>query len=348
MTDESIDTENARFFFKDIEDRNNQMIAIMHQYTGYVIISISLIWTVISIVFTLAYENKCLSISQIIGVLSVIALNSSIILLMVWRYYIHYVDNEIVKNYPRLICFEHALIGFPITSNCPSIFNQLVQKIPCWKEWFEKHDTNWDYQYYIIKQLVNSKRMGYRGHNLFDNITFYLCGVVFLIEVVLSIMNSYTLYLLISSAFTLVLIFLFSYILYYYRQQEPTVNDFKMADKDYGRKNDRQNHIVKCKEGKIMSRLREVFFPLGFLSFGIWAFCILCIVFIYLGLMAINQNTAGSTGTLWNSGGFFLMSLGIGGLIFAINFHNSFNTDEKINKINEKLDRIADYIKNKY
>jgi hypothetical protein len=43
-----IDMENARLFFKDIEDRNNTMLTIMHQYMNYVIASLAILWGLIT------------------------------------------------------------------------------------------------------------------------------------------------------------------------------------------------------------------------------------------------------------------------------------------------------------
>jgi hypothetical protein len=173
-----IEMENARLFFKDIEDRNNTMLTIMHQYTNYIVALLVGIWTIVGTIYA---QNSCKDLSLFF----IIAINLSVLLILFWRYYVHYIDNDIAKNYPRLIYFEEALLGFKVTPLKCSILTGLIKKWPVSLK--NKITTKpIDQKYKIIENLVENKRIGYRGQLYFDITAFCLIGILLIFEITFS------------------------------------------------------------------------------------------------------------------------------------------------------------------
>ncbi len=163
---ESIEMENARFFFKDIEDRNNTMLIIMHQYTNYFIASLAIIWGFIT--------TNPTPVTIFIGVLFT---NS---VLIFWRYFVHFIDNSIASNYSKLIYFEYVCYKNIQLPDATTILEKLLasatlsnQKI----DEIKKMDI--EKKIKIINNLVRERKMGYRGHDLFDTFVLCISGLIF-------------------------------------------------------------------------------------------------------------------------------------------------------------------------
>jgi hypothetical protein len=185
-----IEMENARLFFKDIEDRNNTMLTIMHQYTNYIIALLVGIWTIVGAIYA---QNPCKNLSWFL----IIATNLSALLLILWRYYVHYIDNDIAKNYKRLVYYENILMGNPSMPHKQSIFQNVLNDLPYWKAYtqgkFDKNnqekEKSLDKKYQTFCNLVDAKRIGHRGQLYFDIAAY--CLIVFLLIFEISFSNQY-------------------------------------------------------------------------------------------------------------------------------------------------------------
>lgn len=170
MAEISVDSENARLFFKDISERNNQMLTITHQYNNYTILIISAIWAIAG-----KYLLDDPTSLAVIG----IALNISIGVILLWRYLVHEIDNDVAKNYSRLVFYEHALTGFQSTPNEQSIFYYLTKNFPGWKNMTSRN--SWENQYKAFNYLCNQKKLGERGHQHLDKIA--ICTIIILLVI---------------------------------------------------------------------------------------------------------------------------------------------------------------------
>ena len=330
----SIDSENARFFFKEISDRNNTMLTIMHQYTGLIIVLVIGIWT---ITFTSKNHLNLIFFSICI----------SIILLLIWRYHAHYIDNHISESYKRLVFYEYALSNFQSTPMEKSMFNKFLTEIPYWKEYNEKIGNSmneWGENYKHFCYLVDKKRIGFRGQNGFDVVAALTMIILYLygLYVMKYDLEFFSLLSLIYFLFGVLILSLFIYLVFCYSQRNLTIEEIRNSEK----------YISDKWYCKIMSRLKTLFFPHGSESVGSWGLGILGLVTMGLGsYLLINGDlfvTVPTTFSLINSAGFFLMSIGLVLLIFAFNHHISIGTKKNMLIITDKLEEITSIIqKNK-
>jgi hypothetical protein len=196
MSEKTIELENARFFFQNIEDRNKQMISIMHQYSNYVITLLIGMWTAVgailmspSAVIHFTILDAPIPFSFRVFVL-VIAFNLSFILLLFWRLYIHMIDNDIVSNYPRLIFYENVLLKSVNPNNqdkisVNSIFYCMIKGVPGWEQKIENTIFNWDEKFAIFCFYVNHNKLGSRGQDLFDVLAGAAIKLLLFIEVLM-------------------------------------------------------------------------------------------------------------------------------------------------------------------
>jgi hypothetical protein len=102
----------------------------------------------------------------------------SIILLLIWRSFAHYLDNDIAGIYPQVLQLEKELSILP--QKC-SIFVGLIRGLI--KKFHsnklqEKIDTlSDDEKIEFIEQLCQNKRLGYRGHLWWDLITLLIIDI---------------------------------------------------------------------------------------------------------------------------------------------------------------------------
>jgi hypothetical protein len=95
----------------------------------------------------------------------------SIGLLLFWRYFAHYLDDDITKSYIEILRFEN-LLGVPREV---SIFNKIV-KDPFTE--YQNRSISDDYRIKKLEYLYENKKMGYRGHDKWDNLAFILIGLI--------------------------------------------------------------------------------------------------------------------------------------------------------------------------
>jgi hypothetical protein len=220
-----IDIENARFFLKSIEDRNNTMIEIMHHYTNYVIALLLGIWTIVSAIYsqnTHSFQYNLLIIASIF----------STILLICWRYYIHYLDNDIADNYKRLVFFEQILFGRGSIPRDQSTFYYLTNKLDCWRKLIQNSLVDWNDQYSLFCILVNNRRIGSRGQDQFDKISVSAIGCFLFIEIMVWVVKyNRDLSVIIVLAVLNISLFLLlcGHLLNKYAQLDPTKEDIERA-----------------------------------------------------------------------------------------------------------------------
>jgi hypothetical protein len=236
MTEQSIESENARFFFKDIADRNNQMLTSMHQYNNYTLVLLGAIWTIVGKYVIIDNPTILTGIE--------IALNITIGIILLWRYLVHEIDNDIAKNYSRLVFYEHALTGFQSTPDEQSIFYNLTKHFPGWKNL--ALNNSWENRYRAFNYLCNKKKLGERGHQHLDKIAIWAIVFFSVIDVIVYMIilfkyNFFNIYLIqgfpslgsfFIGLFFLKVIFLGLIIKHLFencRQLEPTNEDVKRA-----------------------------------------------------------------------------------------------------------------------
>lgn len=116
-------------------------------------------------------------------VLSIISIG----LLLIWRYFAHYLDDDIVKTYIEIVKIENRVhISLKIT-----LFNNLIDLFQNSRICSPKDPDEKLFQFIkalapekrvaFLKCLVHDKKMGTRGHNDWDRIATILSVIFFLV-----------------------------------------------------------------------------------------------------------------------------------------------------------------------
>jgi hypothetical protein len=164
--------ENLKEILKISYDRYSQIKSINNQILAIVAtVFLGVLALVINVFASLNTENIYLLI---------VGIHILIIILLIWRYYSHLIDNELVSCYKRILFCEEKLdipfeaslaswlekvIEFELPSKKDSV--ELVRK----KKYFEQSDTN---KNLIIQKLIDINRSGYRFHNIWDKTSAYI------------------------------------------------------------------------------------------------------------------------------------------------------------------------------
>jgi len=151
----SCEQETLRVLLQNQFDRLENLVQINHQSTIAVPSVLAAIWGI----------EGGLDNFQNVWILGII----SIILLLIWRYHAHYIDNAIAGNYYRILQLEKKL-EVPIEY---SIYPSLIREITDKEEPFTSSvlDTK---KLIIIDILWKEKKLGYRGHDTWDNVAYVL------------------------------------------------------------------------------------------------------------------------------------------------------------------------------
>lgn len=161
----TLDAENARTLLEICQDRNNQRLAIMHQYTNYAILSLSAIWAL----FGGAYLDSILTNKSNL-ILLIIPIAFSITVTLFWRFYAHIIDNKMAEDYNKIISLEKVLFKnhnevphfsalSGIITGCGSLLKPLL---------VENNLNCYPQQQEIAKKLIENRLIGDRGQKLFD------------------------------------------------------------------------------------------------------------------------------------------------------------------------------------
>jgi uncharacterized membrane protein len=145
-----------------IKNINNQLIAIIAAvFLGLFTITINFFASPHS-------ENSYLII---------VAIHVVIVTLLIWRYYSHVLDNELVSCYKKILyCEEKLDIPFEISLaswlekniefELPPPYKNSVE-LSRKKKYIEQNDTK---KNLIIQKLIELNKSGYRFHNIWDNV----------------------------------------------------------------------------------------------------------------------------------------------------------------------------------
>lgn len=154
-------------------------------------------------------------------------------LILAWRFYVQYLDNEIAKNYKRIVYYEHLLFKFGNLPENQSAFHNITKEFTeIWETFTAGRD--WDYQYRLFCRLIDLKRIGWRGHRELTAFSGVLIAIFFCLEFFTGymmlqkdpmILN----YLGVAAILDYILILLFVNLILFYAQTTPKREDFEKA-----------------------------------------------------------------------------------------------------------------------
>jgi hypothetical protein len=163
--------DTLRLLLQNKFDRIENLVKINHQSTVAVPAVLATIWGV----------EGDLNNFQNVWILCII----SIALLLIWRYFAHFVDNGIAKNYVDIVKIEEIL-GVPShISLYENIIDSLTDVKSCAKSTQQFRELNQllkgmctCHKKRFFECLYEKQKMGYRGHDKWDFIAFcivFLC-----------------------------------------------------------------------------------------------------------------------------------------------------------------------------
>lgn len=171
-----MESENARSLLQSTQQLRTHWSSIIVTHIGYAVIINVGIWSY----FLKAYiDSLAPTISQplYIGIAS--ALSS--ILLMLWRFYTRWIDNNIAGLYKDFLFFEGIL-------SVPSEYGTsgyLMHAVPAVNPIFQDNKLKPEQKREGINKLIQLKRIGRRGHLWFDICTLILILCMFIASVFL-------------------------------------------------------------------------------------------------------------------------------------------------------------------
>jgi hypothetical protein len=156
--------ETLRLLLQKTLDRNDGLVKMNHEATLAIPTILAAVWGVI---VGFARDSNSIVYFAVI----------TIGILLLWRYFAHYIDDDVASNYSRIMQIENELD----IQDC-SIYSGLIRKISKNDEFLTKaKKLPIDEKIKLVDQLQREKRLGYRGHDKWDNVAFVL---IFLFSVV--------------------------------------------------------------------------------------------------------------------------------------------------------------------
>jgi len=170
------------------------MLAIMHQYTSYTILALSAVWALLGKAYLDSYlagkpEHTLLFIPLVI----------SIVVILSWRYYVHYIDDNMAQNYDRIISFEKVLFNNSNEVPSYSTLYNLVKSCDGSLESLLKtsHQSCYSQQQAIAKRLIENRLIGSRGQKTFDTVASVIIiiliscsSIIFYLNVLLTVSST--------------------------------------------------------------------------------------------------------------------------------------------------------------
>ena len=180
-----IEMENARTFLKIISDRNNQMVGIIHQYTNIVGILLIGIWTILGKAFFDSLNHLQTTQEQIFFNMVFspepflwlfLASSLTVVILIIWRYHIHYIDDDVAQNYRLILLNEKILYRnldhIPETATLYNLINNLQKTCPkIMNKIINNSQLATSKKYEIVSLLIEKKLIGTRGQIIFDSVS---------------------------------------------------------------------------------------------------------------------------------------------------------------------------------
>ena len=152
------------------QERSNQLVNIINAANGLIV-------TILIGVLAFAGSVKNIQEPQFITLIVAIC----IISIIIWRAYAHYVDNDIVQMYGKILCCELKL-NVPFRA---SLLASLIKGLP--KDNHKRNELdefvkskNFSEAYSKMFMLIDERKVGPRGHDSFDKI-----ALIFIISILL-------------------------------------------------------------------------------------------------------------------------------------------------------------------
>lgn len=187
ITTQIVTTDDARVFLKILEDRNNQMVTIIHQYTNYTVLTLSAIWTLLGKGYIDSYLAQ-----KPEPIFLFLPISISIFVIISWRFYAHFIDDDIAKNYNRIISLEKVLFASNENISKSSTLHNLVKNCPSLEELLDKNDKkSYTQQQIIVEKLIKNRLIGTRGHFTFDFIASVIMIILIFCDLIIFIQSFY-------------------------------------------------------------------------------------------------------------------------------------------------------------
>jgi len=153
--------ETFRLLLQNTMERNDGLVRINHEMTIAIPTILGIVWGVVA---------GLTSNSNVIVYFAIITIS----ILLLWRYFAHYIDDDIAGNYSKILQLEKNL---EIPIEC-SIYPGVLEKISKKDESHKKGKIE-DVNIKLIDQLWKEKQLGYRGHDKWDKVAFVLIFLFF-------------------------------------------------------------------------------------------------------------------------------------------------------------------------
>jgi len=150
--------ETLRLLLQKTLERNDGLVKINHQSTLAIPTILGVVWGIL-----IGYEKRI----DAIPLFAIITIG----ILLFWRYFAHYIDDDIASSYSRIMQLEKNL---QVPQEL-SIYCGLIRKISKNGEFLTKaNNLPRDAKIKLIDHLLREKRLGYRGHDRWDLVAFVL------------------------------------------------------------------------------------------------------------------------------------------------------------------------------
>ncbi len=165
--------ETLQLLLQNILDRNENLVKINNEATLAIPKILGILWGI------------SIKLNEDFNILLLCLI--SIVLLVFWRYFAHYIDDDIAKNYSRILQIEKEL---KIQKNCsiyPGLIRGIMGHLKNKQLLEEVSDLCSDQRIWLINQLYENKLMGSRGHRFWDGVSYIIiCFCVVMIPLTLS------------------------------------------------------------------------------------------------------------------------------------------------------------------
>jgi len=155
----AIQKEDARALLQSTQNLRLAWSSALTSLIGYTMIANVAIWSYFLKAYVDALNSNLNTQSNYI----IIAASVSSILIGLWRLYTRYIDNQIANLYPDFLLYEGTLSVPPDHGSC----GYLIRNVPN-VDLILNANINLDKKINGIKELVERKCIGNRGHILFD------------------------------------------------------------------------------------------------------------------------------------------------------------------------------------
>ena len=175
------ETDNLRILLQVSYERNNHLANIIHATNGFI---------VAILVGVIAYLGSIKNLGFTTNLVLIISI--CVVSLIIWRIYAHYIDNEIVSNYSKILHCENKL-DIPVEL---SLLKNLIKSLPDKNEEKRKLEDfiqtkKVEAAYSKMFILVEEREIGSRGHLHFDIFAFSLCVLFLVVGIGLLLSNRF-------------------------------------------------------------------------------------------------------------------------------------------------------------